>query len=359
MNDVTNLHGPDDHETEHRLAGALQREAETIEPGSRFDAIRAEGRRGRAGKLIGVVAAAMVGAVVAGLVVGMLVQRTGMPTASDDRGGQPGPAATTAAEPGPTTESKAGSSGAPSSPASSDSSSVGTTGSETVPVYWLGPEDKLYREYLAPVEASDSRVVAAVETMLAGKPLDPDYRGGPWQAATGVTAEQQGDDLTVDLPAAAFGNDEVSEDESRQALQQLVYTATAAVQAQGTVTVLIDGQPGTAWGQVDVGEPLSRDIAARSTVWITGLQEGDTRKAGKVSIEGVATAFEGNVVWKVAREDGTVVEEGHTMAGANGEYGPYSFEVELEPGSYVITVTAPDMSGNTEGVSDSKTFTVD
>ena len=358
MNDVTNLHGPEDPETEERLAGALRREAESVEPSARLSAIRSEGRRGRTGKLVSIVAAAMVAAVAAGLVVGILAQRTGVPTVSSDRDEHPGPAATSAAAPRSSEGSTGASSEAPSRTSSSGSSSVGTSGAETVPVYWPGPDGKLYREYLAPTTASESRVVAAVETMLAGAPLDPDYDGGPWQTATGVTTEREGEDLTVDLPATAFGKDDVSEDEARQALQQLVYTATAAVQAQGTVTVLIDGQPDKAWGQVDVGEPMRRDISARSPVWITGLQEGATRKAGTVAFEGVATAFEGNVVWTVAREDGSVVKEGHTMAGANGEFGPYTFEVELEPGKYVVTVTAPDMSGNTDGISDSKTFTV-
>lgn len=357
MNDVTNLHGPDDPETEARLARALQHRAEAITPGSRLSEIRAEGRRGRTGKVVALVAAAMVAAVIGGLMVGTLIQRGGQRTASETaQNTEPGGTASTAAAPVPTAPSTSPSStGSPST-----SASTGTTnGGATVPVYWMGPDDKLFREFVAPQSSSDSRGVAAVETMLAGKPLDPDYQRGPWQQATGVEVTQSGEDLTVNLPAGAFSDDEVSQQAADLALQQLVYTATAAVQAQGSVTVLIDGKSGTAWGQVEVGTPMKRDVAARAPVWVTTPQQDETRKAGSVKIEGTATAFEGNVVWKVTREDGTVVHEGHTMAGANGKFDSYAFSVDLAPGTYVVTVTAPDMSGQTEGSSDSKTFTVE
>lgn len=362
MNDVTNLHGPDDPETEERLAAALRREAESVHPAHRLSAIRAEGRRRRTGRLVGVVAAAMVGAVGAGLVVGVLVQRSGPMTATTPQ--HETRPATTRAEPNPS--SPAGTAGAPSgspsggsgSPSASGSGSLGTTGGSAVPVYWQGTDGKLYREYLPPVTPGDPPVVAAIETMLTSSPLDPDYRSGPWQPVTGVKVTRDGEDLTVDLPAAAFDDDRIGEEAARQALQQLVYTATAAVQAQGSVTVLIDGKPGTAWDRVDVGTPISRDVAARAAVWITEPQQDADVRAGRVTIKGSATAFEGNLTWKVTREDGSLVQEGHTMAGSMGDFEAYAFELDLEPGTYVVTVTAPDMSGRTAGESDDKTFTV-
>ncbi|NLE72680.1 MAG: hypothetical protein GX609_11460 [Actinomycetales bacterium] len=70
-----------------------------------------------------------------------------------------------------------------------------------------------------------------------------------------------------------------------------------------------------------------------------------------VTVSGEGTAFEATLNYRVLRA-GTdeVVAEGWTMAGANGEVGPYTFTVELEPGEYTVEVWEPDVSDGESGV---------
>ncbi|MFW6597892.1 Gmad2 immunoglobulin-like domain-containing protein [Propionibacteriaceae bacterium Y2011] len=359
--DVTNLHGPEDEELEHALAGALNRQAEQIQPGHRFDEITSRTTAtSRRPMLVGLVAAAGVFIVAIGMLSGVLIQRNNAQQLSQ---AEPGGAANSAPDPS-TAEQPAPSSStvetpppAPSSTAPATPAPPGTIGG--IPVYWIGADGKLHREFRT-VPDRGERTTTAVVAMLSEEPLDPDYRS-MWRPSTEVTITRDGDDLTVDLPAAAMDDTAtVSRADATMAIQQLVWTATAAAQTPGTVTVLIDGEPGLAWGVQQVGDPVSRDGEARSTVWIIDPQHGDVRSPGTVKVTGNGTAFEGNLVWRVVREsDGTEVASHYVMAGANGEYGDFEFTFEVtEPGTYVIEVNAPDMSGQSDGVTETKTITV-
>lgn len=82
-----------------------------------------------------------------------------------------------------------------------------------------------------------------------------------------------------------------------------------------------------------------------------------------VTVSGEGTAFEATLNYRVvAAGTQDVVAEGYTMAGANGEVGPYSFDVELTPGEYTVRVWEPDVSDGESGVDEHNpvevTFTV-
>ena len=83
--------------------------------------------------------------------------------------------------------------------------------------------------------------------------------------------------------------------------------------------------PGAVAGTTKLAEPVTGAVVAGPTV----------------KVSGVATAFEANINWRVLKSTdlkGKVVKEGFTMAGANGEVGPYNFTVDLDPGKYRIEV---------------------
>lgn len=84
---------------------------------------------------------------------------------------------------------------------------------------------------------------------------------------------------------------------------------------------------------------------------ITDPPSGGDVAGPTVTVAGEGTAFEGTLLYRVTPADGTdVVAEGFTTAGANGEVGPYSFEVDLEPGEYTVQVWEPGMGeGDTGG----------
>lgn len=363
MNDDTRpLHapGPDgaDEETERLLRRALMREAEMVEP--RDDGLEriqqrtgaAEGGRRWVPWLAAVAAAAVIGLVVGG-VIGLGGDDEPLPPAATGTGtGSPSPAPTTVATEEPTdtatTEEPAGT-------------------LEGVPVYWLGESKTsvwLYREF-RDVPDVGGEVASAVAAMTREEPLDPDYFT-PWQPASRVEVTQDGDAIAVDLSADAFASG-VGSEVAERAVQQLVYTATAAAQTEGPVTITVDGEAYDAWGAIRLGEPMERApmVDVQASTWILSPTEGQTVPAGTVQVTGYGTAFEATFSWEVRdATDGRVVTDGFvTGEGGMGTFGDFAFEVELEPGEYVIEVYQADMSDgeSPEGprmFPDTKTVTV-
>ncbi|MGV8965301.1 MAG: Gmad2 immunoglobulin-like domain-containing protein [Cellulomonas sp.] len=102
------------------------------------------------------------------------------------------------------------------------------------------------------------------------------------------------------------------------------------------------------------------------TVTIAAPADGATVNGPQVDVTGEGTAFEGNLRWQALTAGTTdVVQEGFTTAGANGTVGPFSFTVELTPGTYTLEVWEPGTSdAGGEGATDGRlglvtsTFTV-
>lgn len=266
----------------------------------------------------------------------------------------------------------------PTAPTSSVPSSASVTPSTTatssagpasLPVYYIAESQrsfKLYREFRK-VPDKGGAVASAVSAMTALAPLDPDYLT-PWRPASRITVSQTGKNLAVDLSADAFSNTNVGSGLAAAAIQQLVYTATAAAAQTGspasTVTITKDGRPADVWGVLRIGEATARaallDVQAQA--WVTAPQEGEIRKAGSVSFAGFGTSFEATFSWVVRTREGTTVARGSAMGGTGtGGFGPFTFTTKLGPGTYTVTVATDDPSGRAEGngpASDDKTFTV-
>lgn len=219
---------------------------------------------------------------------------------------------------------------------------------------------------------TQERVQAALTLLTTSAPADPDFYSGWWwdAAETGTDAPSDGSDpvevdvtadgTTVDLPVAAtraplgsFG--------TLTAVDELVRTV---VSNGGTapVTVLVDGEVADLWGAVRLEGPVEADPDLLTGGWVLDPYEGQRVAAGTVTVSGTATAFEANVLWEVRDADGTVVADGFTMAGANGEYGPFTFTVDLGPGSYTVAVREPSVADSDEAPplvwEDTTTFTV-
>lgn len=357
--DVTPLHDPDDDETVRLLRRALMREAEMVEPrDDRLGEIQQrtaqpEGRRWAPW------AAAIAAAAVIGVVVGGVVGLGG-----DE---EPAPPAATGTTSPTATASPTATSEPTTEPTTTSEPAEDVL--EEVPVYWLGHSKTriwLYREFRDVPDLGD-RVTSAVAAMTREEPRDPDY-ANPWSPASRVEVTQDGDALTVDLSEDAFTEGTGSEVAAR-AIQQLVYTATAAAQTSGPVTITVDGEPYDAWGVIRLGEPMEREpmVEVQAPTWILSPTEGETVPAGTVQVEGFGTAFEATFAWELMDADtGDVVADGFTTGeGSMGTYGPFSFEIpDVEPGQYILEVYGDDASDgeSAEGprlYPDSKTFTVE
>jgi hypothetical protein len=268
-------------------------------------------------------------------------------------GAVPDPEPGTTAPPptAPTTE--------PTSTPAPTATSESPTPSE-VAVYYLVDTRAGFRLARELREVTGDPLVGAVEAMIEG-PTDPDY-ATTWNSDTEVLSVEQGTEaITVDLSEDARTANAGSEAAALM-VQQLVHTVVEAAGAEAPVQLLIDGEPaGELWGVLTWDEPVAPEnpVDVRVLVQIDRPVEG-AEVTSPVTVSGEANAFEANVPWRVLRPDGTEVTDGFTMTTAGQEFAPFSFEVELEPGTYVVEISEDDPSDGAGGtpMTDTRTFTV-
>lgn len=201
----------------------------------------------------------------------------------------------------------------------------------------------------------------AIEVMVEG-PDDPDYTT-TWNPETEVlSVDQEGDLVTVDLSEEAR-TASVGSEGAALMMQQLVHTVTDALEVDAGVVLLVDGEPaGELWGAVSWDEPQRRaePLEVRALVQIDSPREGETMTS-PVRVEGEAATFEATVPWRVLDAAGDVVESGFTTAREGMTLSPFEFEVELDPGTYLVEVSEDDPSGGEGGepMTDTRTFVVE
>ena len=341
---------PDDDPTAARLRAALTAEAAMVQPDDSLSSIRertASERPWWQKPAVLATAAAVVLGLAAGGAVAVL-------------GGDDDPTVAVPGGQGSSTGAPATTSGAETSPSPSEGTGTPTPSAieGAVFVYYVMDADaagpRLYREE-RPNPGMDP-VTAALSTMFAEPPLDPDY-DSPWPRDTSVLDYSvDGDTAQVDLSgfvsAGAEGED--------IAVQQLVYTVTANDTSVKQVRVLVDGKT-PASGHQDWSEPVSRAprLDVQGLIWLLGPTEGAT-VSSPVEITGYGTAFEATVNWEVRRQGSDeVVAEGFTNAGANGEFAEFSDSVELDPGTYEVRAYEASAEDGRPLNTDTKVFTVE
>jgi hypothetical protein len=165
--------------------------------------------------------------------------------------------------------------------------------------------------------------------------------------------------ITVDLTGAERTRpDGVSEEQAAIAVEQVIYTAQAALQ-QGRpgVQLLLDGQRTDQVLGVPTAEPLANGpvLQTLALVSISSPSEGETVSGGTLEVSGVANSFEANVIVRIQRWEGTevVLQEPITAEGWMGEQ-LFPFEGTLDlsdvpPGEYLLIASTDDPSGGAEG----------
>lgn len=192
-----------------------------------------------------------------------------------------------------------------------------------------------------------SRIARALAALLAVvDPADPDLATSvpPGTLARDVILD--GDVAVLDLGGALAGSSGGSAEEVTLA-QQLAHTVVAAAPEVAGVRVLLEGRPiESLWGHLDWSVPLVADPFALSPVTIEVPAFGATVPVGEVTLTGRATVFEGTVLVRLERADGTVLEEGFVTATEGGPgRGTWTWTVTLpEPGEYRLVAGASDPS---------------
>lgn len=295
---------------------------------------------------------------------------------SSTRGEDPGPAGspsqsvTDGASETPSTTPPDTASPPPSSPQPTQTRPAPPPAGATVPVYYLGDTPfgpRLYREF-QPATSSD-RLTDSVAAAVAGDPLDPDYRSGWPNGTSFASASYDGDLITVDLNGDLHDRpDGMTVAEADMAIEQLIFTAQAAVQKGRVPVQLLLG--GSRTDQV-LGQPASEPLAngpvleTLSLVSLTTPGEGSTYSTGgRIELTGVANSFEANVGVRLQRVGGTEVID--TYATADGwmdeKLFPFTGEVSLAgvpPGRYLLIASTDDPSGEGRFYTDTRTILVE
>ena len=359
--------GPDDQPRDDRLAELISDAVSGVEPAHRLGDIRNRTKATSTMSSRRPWLYAVGGAVIAtaAVITAIAVAGGGLPGADDD----PDPAAQTtpAAEDETPTEE-------PSSPAPSASESP-DSGGGVVGVYFAGDTPagpRLYREFLPNIDGIEP-IAFAVDASLSGAAEDPDY-GSLWPSGVSATeVGSSGGAITVRLSGApADLPSGMTKDEAKLALQQVVYSAQAAL-GEGRVPVQVENLDGgdTLLGQA-VAEPLNAASALKtlSHVSLTSPAEGQTVSGDSLAVEGVANSFEANVIVEL---------ESSGSSGSGGGAGqpftaedwmgdklfPFSGELDiasLPPGEYVLTASTDDPTGGEEGFgafTDSRNITIE
>lgn len=343
-----------------RIKDLLHEVADGVEPGERLDAIRAATGVRRPGR--GWWTAGGVALVAASVVTALALTTGGTPRGSDpEPADSPSPSV-------PTTE-----------PTSSDSTTRTDPETSAVAVYYLGdtPDGpRLYREFrrLAgdPLQAAASAAVG--RTGAAGPPLAPldaDYRV-PWPPGTDASASlsAEGDVIEINLGGDPEGSlhdrGDLSDAVAGLAVEQLVRTAQAAVQERLPVRFLLYDEITDQVLGVPTSEPLTAgsDLAVLAHVSLSDPSEGTTVDNDEpFTVKGVGNSYEGNIVTRIQRWEGThVVDEEPAIAGTY-EDRLFPFEVtfdltDVPPGDYVVSSRTDDPSGEGRFHTDSRRITI-
>jgi hypothetical protein len=343
-----------DHDA--RLAELLSDAVSDVEPRDSLDSIRARTKvtpMSARRPWIYAVGGAVVATAAVVTAIAFAGDRLGL--ASSD---EPGPAGqssqsaepTGAAEPSESPEASPTVSETPSSPATEAPAQ-----DHTVAAYYIGDTSqgpRLFREFTR-VAAADE--LAAGLAVLQRDPADPDYETpwvpGSFSAATlegsgadGVIEVALADDSLHDRPAG------MTADYAGEAVQQVVYTLQAAIQARAAVQFTLNGNPIDQVLGVPTSEPLANapqnDVLA--LVSVTAPEEG-AGVSGSFTASGVANSNEANVPWQIRRGDKIVKSGFSTAEGWMDKLYPWESDPidvsDLAPGTYTFVAMTDDPSG--------------
>jgi len=235
---------------------------------------------------------------------------------------------------------------------------------------------RLFREFQAVTPTSDpgEKVLLALQRLAVDLgPRDPDYRT-LWPSASFSAVEVEDDRIVVELGAESALDPSDPPGSAYLGVQQVVYTAEAALGDRLPVAFERDGEPAREVLGLGVGALVERDTSFGITapVNITDPSEGLLVEDGTLSANGTMSTNVRRVAWTLSL-DGEVVDQGEathidiegpdaraTLGAPGWETGEIDLS-GLAPGQYVFQVTGLDVgqtSDTPSEFSDTRTITV-
>jgi len=326
---------------------------------------------------------ALSGAVASAAVIGVIAYTTTALSGPDDgsNGLGAGPAHTRHTSAAVSTATATDPATPPSSPTTSPPQT--TTGAQAYAVYYVGANAAgrpvLYREWhrgprlpaADPSGKGGDVLTEAVHDALASLPLDPDYRT-PWHALATLdhaSYETTGADGTLQIALKDTGIADrptsMSPAEAKAAVQQLVYTAQAAVGKRAPVVFTVGRKPPGAHPTllgIDISRPIGNAPILRtlSLVNISSPNEGD-KVSGKLTVTGTNNSFEGSSVIYLERHGRKYLLT--PTIGGQGLHKLFPWTVTLDltkvqPGEYTLVAENDAPSGQGHPDTDTRTLEV-
>jgi hypothetical protein len=232
----------------------------------------------------------------------------------------------------------------------------------SVPVYYVGPGSRLYREYrtvsIAATDATDTSVAASVDLALRQSALDPDYHSG-WPAGVSVRQVSVSAGVTtIDLHGATVNGGTAAA--NRASIQQLIWTATAYTGGTG-VKLLFDGvERATLWAtKQPVAGVLHRAPAVDTlaSMWVIDPQQG-AATGSPVTIKVAGIMFEGAMGVEIRKPDGSKIQKPIHLSAGSPAQGAGSVTVSLTPGTYTVVAYYKPLKNTSTVYGDDHVFTV-
>ncbi len=279
--------------------------------------------------------------------------------------GEPAASTSTASEPVETEDSPQTSEEASETPSESASESTEFEAT-TVPVYFVGETaqgPRLFREFQQ-IEGVDP-LTGAANLAASGDARDPDYRS-LFPAGAFSAVDVEGTAFVATLADDTWTErGDLSEEQARLAVQQLVYTLQGVQQERAPLRVELDGRATTLLG-IDTSRGVTNapPLDVLALVNVTAPAQGAT-VSGSFTASGRASSFEANVPWQVRRGDAVVLEGFATAAGWMDKLYPWETTVDvsgLDAGEYTFVAMTDDPSGGAEGpgaTEDTRTIVVE
>ena len=274
---------------------------------------------------------------------------------------------------GPDTAPRATDPGSTTSPSASERVSEAPT--TPLAVYFVGdtPDGpRLYlefRQFTSVPGATDVQVAlkTAVVTALTGPPLDPDYRTRWPDIGSGLrNVEVVDGSIRIDLYPSATQAHGLPAAERHAAIEQLIQTAQGAVQQRLPVQFLVNGNPSAEILGLPASEPLANGpvLDTLALVSLTTPSEGmQVDNDEPLVVQGAGNSFEGNIVTRIQRWEGTYIVDQLPAIAGWGEDRLFPFEVtfdltDVPPGDYVVISQTDDPSGEGRFHTDTRRITV-
>ena len=381
MSDRTDFLNPDYEpgefdQVERQLRQALAHDVQQVHPSHRLDAIlheaheagpvTATGGSGARRWMMPLAAAAAVAAIIGGA----------WWSGQDDTGGVTPPVHT-----GPSVVPSETATDLPTTaPPTTTGTATGgpvTTRPVSLPVYFVGPigDDKptykLFRDFIRselPTDATpaDKAKAALVLAVNAQPYSNTDGYLQPWSGQSIGDVSVTDSLITVQLANAGSPDAVVGEESKRLAVQELVWTAQAAIQKTLPVRFEVAGGATKLFGSMSTDQTFTRPPSDRlyedvAPIWVTSPGRDQVLPATKpVVVQGLAIVFEANVSYELRRGSSTQVKVGHATASIGAPMqGEYSINLgKLTAGDYTISVRELSPKDGSVSAEKSVSFTV-